>query len=112
MKRFILGIIVWSLVSAVNADVIERNVQTGETITRPYTQEELDNIAEANARELPQRLIRESFEAKKQIDIVALGTREELLTEIDAMVGASPQVKAMMKKLAEIVYSNENGTID
>jgi hypothetical protein len=53
-----------------------------------------------------------AFNAKKSADIAALGTRIELLAEIDAMVGASPQVKTMMRKLAEIQYSNEKGTID
>lgn len=52
------------------------------------------------------------LETKKIIDITALGTRAEMIAEIDAMVGASPQVIAMIKKLAEIHYNNEKGTID
>lgn len=99
-------------VTVAEAQVIERNVQTGEVINREYTQQEIDDITEAIARELPARQIREAFTAKKQVDVEALGTRAELLAEIDAMVGVSPQEKVMFKKLAEIIYSNEKHTID
>ncbi len=113
MRIIILMMLVVFMISvSVEAKVIERNVQTGEVIEREYTQQELDNIAEANARELPQRQKKEALHAKKQADIAALGTRAELLAEIDKMTGASPQVKAMMKKLAEVIYSNGKGTVN
>ena len=49
------------------ADVIEVNVQTGEKITRSYTQEEKDNIAAAEA------------DAKKNFD--ALDYKAERMSE-------------------------------
>lgn len=92
--------------------VKEVNVQTGKFISRPYTQKELDDIAIVEEKERPARELRDALEAKKATDIDALGTRASLLQEIDTLVGISPQAKALLKKLAEIVYSNEKGTID
>lgn len=46
MKTFVLAILIIFvyLGGIVTGEVIERNVMTGEVITRPYTQKELDNI--------------------------------------------------------------------
>lgn len=78
-------------------------------------QEEADVLAEwasNKAAQQAQQAIDDALNSKKDADITALGTRAEMLAEIDAMTGASPQVIAMMKKVAEIVYTNEKGTID
>lgn len=91
--------------------VRELNVQTGEATERPYTPKELADIAAANARELPARQIKEAFNAKKQADIAALGTRAEMQAEA-AAANSIPALRDMVLKLAEIVYSSEKGIID
>lgn len=52
-----------------------------------------------------------AFPNKKAADIVALGTRVEMQTEA-ANANSIPELRALVLKLAEIVYSNETGTID
>ncbi len=66
--------------------VIEKNVITGVVTERSYTQKELDDIAEANARELPQRQIRE-----KREDIA---TKREAAIEEILMAGTSAKAVA------------------
>lgn len=92
-------------------DVTERDVVSGEVTERDYTQEEIDNIAEANARELPSRQIREALLAKKDTDIASLGTRAAMQAEA-AAANSIPALRDLVLKLAEIIYSNEKGTID
>ena len=91
--------------------VVERDVITGDVTQRPYTQQELDDIAEANARELPQRQIREAFDTKRVNDIGVLGTRSDFMAEVDAM-NSVPDIKAVVRKLAEMVYTDSVKTVD
>ncbi len=111
MKMMFLFLVVMAFASIANADVVERDVITGEVTTRPFTQQELDNIVEANARELPQRQERDALDAKKMSDIAALGNRAEMQAEA-ASANSVPALRDLVLKLLEIVYSNETGTID
>ncbi len=115
MNKLILAVLFMfaysGLLSVVTATVTDINVVTGEVTERDYTQQELDDIAEAIARELPQRQIREALAAKKEADIVSLGTRAEMQAEA-AAANSIPALRNLVLKLAEIIYSNEKNTID
>ncbi len=92
-------------------DVTEVNVVTGEVTERNYTQQELDDNAAVEVIALPKRLKARAMKDKRQADKTALGTRSEMQAEIDGAINV-PKLKALVAKLAEIVYSNEKGTID
>ena len=53
----------------------------------------------------------ETLNAKKAIDVTALGTRVEMQTEA-ANANSVPALRTLVLKLAEIIYSNEKNTID
>ncbi|MCP5005530.1 MAG: hypothetical protein GY941_16570 [Planctomycetes bacterium] len=49
---------------------------------------------------------------RRRDDIAALGTRAELIQEINDLANASPPMKAILRKLAKVIYNREKGTID
>ncbi len=49
---------------------------------------------------------------KRAEDIAALGTRAELIQAINDLQGASAPMKAILRKLARVIYNREKGTID
>ncbi len=77
-------------------------------------QEEIDVLAEwaANkAAQDAQQAIDDVLKSKKDADVTALGTRAEMQAEA-ALAVSVPALRDLVLKLAEIVYSNEKGTID
>jgi hypothetical protein len=52
-----------------------------------------------------------ALEVKKAADIALLGTRADMQAEA-AAANSVPALRDLVLKLAEIIYSNEKGTID
>lgn len=77
-------------------------------------QEETDQIAKWAANENAQQVqqaIDNAMKGKKEADVAALGTRAEMQAEA-AAANSVPALRDLVLKLAEIIYSNENSTID
>ena len=92
-------------------DVTEANVQTGEVTERDYTQQELDNIAAANARELPQRQKREAMEAQIETEKSDMPTWSQVVNAIDNAFTDNAQAN-IIKKIARPVYSYLKKTVN
>lgn len=88
---WILSLIVLLFALPVNADVIERNVITGQVIRRPYTQKELDDIATSITAGAQSKAVEEKA---LDIDKKRNAAIEELL-----MSGTSVKAKAYQDSL-------------
>ena len=86
----------------------EKNVITGEEVVRDYTVGELAAIDVMEVEQVANSV----FPDQVQVEVDALGTRAELLDELEALVGISPQVKGYLTKLTNVVYSSAKQTVD
>jgi len=88
--------------------VISKDVVTGEVTERDYTEDELAAVVDMEV----EREANSVFPDQVQAEVNALGTRAELLDELEALVGISPQVKGYLTKLTNVVYSSAKQTVD
>lgn len=113
MKRIALIILVIFAYSkiAIATDVIEKNVLTGETTERSYTQEELDNITAAIAEGLPQKIIRDALDTQIESEKTALPTWTQVAIAIDNAFPDTAQA-TIIKKIARPVYTYLKNSVD
>ena len=77
-------------------------------------QEEADTRAtwaENDVKQATQTSRDNAFKSKKNADINALGSREQMQNEV-ASANSVSALRVLVLRLAEIIYSNEKGTID
>ncbi len=93
------------------AQVISKDVITGQVTERDYTQKELDNIVAAEAEELPNKLIQDAFDAQVESEKASLPTRAEVKTMVDDIANLA-DAKVFIKKLAMVVYTLRKNSTD
>jgi len=91
-----------TLIKKVNGEEVILTVQEeAETRSRWESNRIKDDVRKAEDA---------SFKTKRNTDITALGDRASLMAEVDAMTSI-PDIKAVVKKLAEIIYTEVNKTV-
>ncbi len=79
----------------------------------PPTEQELEGEYAVYELEVTNRQAGEdAIVAMRSEDTAALGTRAALIQEINDLANASPPMKAILRKLARVIYNREKGTID